>query len=142
MRRSTALGTSQRSKQVDEIIAKTPGWRGKTLAKLRPTIHDADPDMTEDAKWKRPSNPLGTAVFEHDGLVCMLPVLKSSVRLKFVEGASLPDPKKLFNAELEGAHSRAIDIFEEDTVNEAAVKALVKAAVKQNAAKAKTAKRR
>ena len=130
---------SQRSKQVDEIVAKTTGWRGKTLAKLRKIIHDADPDMTEDAKWRRPSNPLGTAVFEHDGLVCMLPVLKNSVRLKFVEGAGLPDPKRLFNAELEGAHSRAIDVFEEDTVNETAVKALVKAAVRQNAAKAKTA---
>jgi hypothetical protein len=97
--------------------------------------------MAEEVKWKRLGNPLGARVFEHDGIVCIGVILKERVRLKFVDGTSLPDPKRLFNAELEG-NSRAIDFYEGDRVNETALKALVKAGVKRNVDKAKSGKPR
>src|SRR5205814_9876980 len=80
---------------VDELIAKTPDWRGAMLAKLRKIVHDADPEIAEDVKWKRPSNPLGSAVWSHDGMVCVGIILKERVRLSFSAGSSLRDPKKL-----------------------------------------------
>ena len=131
-----------RSELIDAIIAKTAGWRGATLAKVRQIIHAADPGITEDVKWKRPSNPMGVPVFDHNGIVCVAAVLKERVRLKFVEGASLPDPKRLFNAELEGNKSRAIDFHEGDKLNETALKALIRAGVKHNEGKMKAAKGR
>ena len=124
---------------VDELIAKTPGWRGATLARLRKIVHEADPEIAEDVKWRRPSNPNGSAVFAHDGVVCFGIVLKERVRLSFSAGASLPDPKKLFNAQLLG-RSRAIDIAEGEKLDERALKALVRAGVDRNRAKAKAAK--
>jgi hypothetical protein len=130
-----------RNEQIDRITAKTSDWRGTAVANLRRIIHAADPSMAEAVKWKRPGNPLGAQVFEHDGVVCICVMLKERVRLKFVAGASLPDPKRLFNAELEGK-SRAIDFYDGDKVNEAAVKALVRAGVKRNVDKAKRAKPR
>jgi hypothetical protein len=126
---------------VDEMIAKTPGWRGATLRKLRKIVHDADPDIAEDVKWKRPSNPLGSAVWMHDGMVCVGIVLKERVRLAFSAGSSLPDPKKLFNAQLLGK-SRAIDVSQNEKLDEPALKAIVKAAVAHNLAKARPAKTR
>ena len=126
---------------VDALIAKTPGWRGATLARLRKIVDEADPEIAEDVKWRRPSNPNGSAVFAHDGLVCIGIVLKERVRLSFSAGASLPDPKKLFNAQLLGK-SRAIDIAEGEKLDERAVKALVRAGVDRNRAKAKKAKTR
>ena len=98
-----------RAGPVDELIAKTRDWRGAMLAKLRKIVHDADPEIGEDVKWKRPSNPLGSAVWSHDGQVCVGIILKERVRLAFSAGSSLPDPKKLFNAQLLGK-SRAIDV--------------------------------
>src|SRR5256886_11059525 len=86
-----------RAGPVDELIAKTPDWRGAMLAKLRKIVHDADPEIAEDVKWKRPSNPLGSAVWSHDGMVCVGIILKERVRLSFSAGLSPPDPKKLFN---------------------------------------------
>jgi len=130
-----------RNEQIERIIAKTPDWRGAALAQLRRVIHAADPGMAEEVKWKRPGNPLGAWVFEHNGIVCIAVILKERVRLKFVDGASLPDPKRLFNAELEGK-SRAIDFYEGDRVNEAALKALVRAGVNRNVDKAKSGKPR
>ena len=126
---------------VDELIAKTPGWRGTTLARLRKIVREADPEMAEDVKWRRPSNPNGSAVFTHDGVVCFGIVLKERVRLSFAAGASLPDPKKLFNAQLLGK-SRAIDVADGEKLDEGAIKALVRAAVDRNRAKAKKAKTR
>jgi hypothetical protein len=126
---------------VDELIAKTPGWRGATLARLRKIVHEADPEIAEDVKWRRPSNPNGSAVFAHDGVVCFGIVLKERVRLSFSAGASLPDPKHLFNAQLLGK-SRAIDIAEGETLDERALKALVRAGIDRNRAKARTAKTR
>lgn len=131
-----------RSVHVDAMIASTPGWRGATLAALRAIVHEADPDITEDAKWRRPSNPLGVAVFEHDGIVCIGILLKERVRLVLANGASLPDPKKLFNAQLAGNRTRAIDFHEGEPLRKAAVKALVRAGVKHNLNRARTPRRK
>jgi len=126
---------------IDDMIAKTPDWRGATLAKLRKVIHDAGPEITEEVKWRRPSNPMGVAVWEHNGIVCFGGILKERVRLTLVAGASLPDPQKLFNAMLNGK-SRAIDVYEGDKLNETALKALIKSGVEHNLAKVKPAKAR
>lgn len=126
-----------RSKDIDRMIAKSRDWRGATLATLRTVIHDADPGITEDVKWRRPSNPMGSAVFEHHGIVCIGILLKARVRLVLAKGASLPDPQGLFNAQLEGK-SRAIDFYETDTPRAAPLKALIRAGVAQNVAKAKS----
>src|SRR6266568_173868 len=87
---------------VHELIAKTPDWRGATLARLREIVRDADPAMVEDVKWRRPGNPNGCAVWERAGIVCAGIILKERVRLSFFAGSSLPDPAKLFNAQLKG----------------------------------------
>lgn len=125
-----------RSTEVDEIIAAIPDWRGGRLAELREIIHDADPEITEEVKWRRPSNPLGAPVFEHAGIVCILGPLKERVRLTMNEGASLPDPKGLYNAVLEGNKGRAIDFYEADELDAAALVALIGAGVEYNVAKA------
>jgi hypothetical protein len=119
-----------RSPDVDAIIEATPDERGAILAKLRELVHAADPAIVEAAKWRKPSNPLGAAVFEHDGIVCILIPLKGRVRISFASGASLPDPKKLFNAQLNGI-SRAIDFPVGGKIHAAGVKALVRAAVRR-----------
>ena len=129
----------RRAGPVDELIAKTADWRGAALAKLRKVVHDADPDIGEDVKWKRPSNPLGSAVWSHDGIVCIGIILKERVRLSFAAGSSLADPKHLFNAQLLGK-SRAIDVARNEKLDEAALKAIVKAAVARNLAKTRPAK--
>jgi hypothetical protein len=126
---------------VDELIAKTPDWRGATLAKLRRIVHDADPEIEEDVKWKRPSNPLGSAVWKHDGMVCVGIILKERVRLSFSAGSSLPDPTKLFNAQLLGK-SRAIDVWKGEELAHRALTAIIRAGVERNLAKASTAKGR
>jgi len=128
----------KRSELIDEMTAKTPDWRGTTLAKLRKVIHAADPEIVEEVKWQRPGNPMGAAVWKHNGMVCLGVILKERVRLTMVAGANLPDPQKLFNAMLDGK-SRAIDIGEGDQVDEAALKAIVRAGVDHNMAKAKPA---
>jgi hypothetical protein len=97
------------------MIAKTPDWRGATLAKLRKIIRDADPEMIEETKWRRPSNPMGAPVWEHNGIVCIGNILKETGRLTFSAGATLPDPKKLFNARLESSKARAIVFNERDS---------------------------
>ncbi len=126
---------------IDDMIANTPGWRGATLAKLRQIVHDADPEITEEVKWRRPSNPMGSPVFEHNGIVCIGGILKERVRLTLVEGASLPDPQKLFNANLNGK-SRAIDVYEGDKLDEVALRDLIRSGVEHNLAKVKPAKAR
>jgi hypothetical protein len=120
--------------RIDDLIANTPGWQGETFAKLRKLIHDADPDISETWKWVSANRP-GTPVFEHDGIVCHINILKGRVRLTLHEGASLPDPAGLYNASLEGNRRRAIDIYESDPINEVALRALVRAGVEHNLAK-------
>jgi len=130
-----------RAGPVDELITKTRDWRGPMLAKLRKIVREADPEIAEDVKWKRPSNPLGSAVWSHDGQVCVGVILKERVRIAFSAGSSLPDPKNLFNAQLLGK-SRAIDVSQNEKIDERALKAIVKAAVAHNLAKTRPAKTR
>jgi hypothetical protein len=113
---------------IDERIASLGGWRSETLAALRALIHEADPDIVEEWKW---SNP----VWSHDGIVCTGEAYKSAVKMTFPKGASLADPKGLFNSSLEGHVRRAIDFKEGDKIDKAALKALIKAAVKANQTK-------
>ena len=108
-------------------------WRGETLARLRQLILDADPDMQEEWKWVKPTNP-GVPVWSHDGGVCTGEVYKQVVKLTFFRGASVKDPKQLFNSSLEGNVRRAIDFHEGEKVNEAAFKQLIRAAVAANKA--------
>ena len=132
---------ANRSEGIDEMIAQTPDWRGRTLAELRRVVHEADPEISEDVKWRRPSNPLGSATFEHNGIVCIGVLLKERVRLSFGEGSRLPDPKKLFNAQLEGK-SRAIDFHAGEALDEAALIALIRASLELNLAKVKPARKK
>lgn len=124
------------SELIDEMIERTPDWRGAALANLRRIIHEADPQIVEEVKWRRPSNPLGAPVFEHAGIVCTANILKASVRLNFPNGLALPDPEKLLTAVSEGNKTRIIDLREGDRVNENALEALIRAAVERNLAKA------
>lgn len=128
------------SSLIEAKIATLGGWRGATLAQARRLILEADPGMVEGVKWRKPTNPAGVPVWEHDGLVCTGETYKDKVKLTFAQGASLDDPSGLFNASLDGNQRRAIDIFEGDEIDEEALKALVRAAVALNAS-AKSGKR-
>ena len=109
----------------------------------RPAIgYSLDPDIVEDAKWRRPANPLGAAVFEHDGIVCAGVILKERVRLVLWNGSSLPDPHGLFNAQLEGNKSRAIDFHDGDDLKARGLTALIRAGVKHNRARVKPVRRK
>jgi hypothetical protein len=123
------------SQQIDAIIKEPGDWRGKKLAQLRASIRKADPAVVEEVKWKKPSKPSGVPVWSHDGILCVADTLKNAVRLTFPKGARMKDPKKLFNTRLDSKTVRAIDFHEGDTVDEAALKALILDAVKLNAPK-------
>ena len=110
-------------------------WRGETLARVRTLIEEADPEMVEEVKWRKPSNSMrGVPVWSHEGIICTGETYKAIVKLTFAKGASLKDPSGLFNASLEGNVRRAIDIHEGDKINEKALKALIRAAVALNTA--------
>jgi hypothetical protein len=125
-------GRKAASRLIDERIRSLGGWRAETLAQVRRMIHEADPDIMEDCKWVKPSNPTGVPVWSHAGIVCTGEAYKQVVKLTFARGASLEDPRGLFNASLEGNTRRAIDIREGERINEAALKDLVRAAVALN----------
>jgi hypothetical protein len=121
---------------IDEKIrelSSAPGgdWRGKTLAKVRQIIHQADPEIVEEWKWVKPTNP-GTPVWSHGGIVCTGETYKNVVKMTFARGAALKDPSGLFNSSLEGNVRRAIDIHEGDKIDEAGLKDLIRAAVALN----------
>jgi hypothetical protein len=122
--------------KIDPRIRELGAWRGETLSRMRALILDADPEMTEECKWVKPTNPSGVPVLSHAGIVCTGETYAKAVKLTFANGASLPDPSRLFNASLEGNMRRAIDIHEGETVDARAFKALVKAAVARNRAAA------
>jgi hypothetical protein len=107
-------------------------WRRETLARVRALIQDADPEVIEEVKWRKPSNPAGVPVWSHDGMICTGESYKSAVKLTFAKGAELDDPSRLFNSSLEGNIRRAIDIREGDRIDEKAFKALIRAAVALN----------
>jgi hypothetical protein len=116
---------------IDDKIKELRDWRGKTLAKVRALIHQADPEIVEEWKWAKPKSP-GTPVFSHGGIVCTGETYKNVVKMTFAKGAALKDPSGLFNSSLDGNVRRAIDIHEGDKVNEAALKDLIRAAVALN----------
>jgi hypothetical protein len=124
------------SEQIDTLIAGLTDWRGKTLANLRRIIHEADPGIIEEWKW------MGAPVFSDHGIICVANAFKDKVKLTFYEGASLPDPNRLFNRGLEGKKWRTIDLYQGDEVDESSLKALLRAGVDFNRNKAKPAAKR
>ena len=114
------------AKLIDAKIKSLNDWRGQTLAKVRALIHQADPEIIEEVKWR------GVPVFSHDGIICTGETYKAAVKLTFAKGASLKDPGHLFNSSLEGNVRRAIDIHENEEINEEALKALIRSAVELN----------
>lgn len=117
---------------VDAKIKSLPDWQGKTMSQLRALIKKVDPHVVEEMKWKKPSNPAGVPVWSHDGIICIGEGLKSAVRLTFPKGASVKDPKKLFNARLDSKSVRAVDFHQGDVVDEAALKAILLQALRLN----------
>jgi hypothetical protein len=132
MKKSNTSGGEPASELISKRIAELGDWRGETLARMRKLIHEADPDVVEEWKW------MGTPVWSHDGILCTGETYKSVVKLTFARGASLKDPKKLFNSSLDGNTRRAIDIHEGEKVDAAAFEALIEAAVAANASARKT----
>jgi hypothetical protein len=135
---SQRIETSSResaSRQIDARIEELGDWRGDMLSRLRALIKQADPEVVEECKWKKPSNPLGTAVWSNDGIICTGETYKSVVKLTFAKGAFLDDPAGLFNSSLEGRTRRAIDFREGEKVNVKALKTLIRAAVAVNTSK-------
>ena len=118
---------------IDEKIAALRDWRGDTLARLRALIREADPEIVEEIKWRKPSNPSGVPVWSHAGILCTGETYTDKVKLTCARGASLADPAGLFNASLDGNARRAIDLFEGDGIDEAAFKTLIRDAAALNA---------
>jgi hypothetical protein len=122
------------SGEIDAKIAALGDWRGAALARVRRLIREADPDVIEAVKWRKPSNPAGVPVWEHAGLICTGEIYKDKIKLTFARGAALEDPSGLFNSSLTGGTRRAIDIPEGAELNEAAFKVLIRGAVALNVA--------
>jgi hypothetical protein len=132
---TTETGEESPAREIDATIKELGDWRGQTLARVRMLIKQADPEVVEEVKWRKPSNAMrGVPVWSHDGMICTGETYKEVVKLTFAQGAALPDPSGLFNSSLEGATRRAIDIRQGVTIDEAALKALVRAAVELNTA--------
>jgi hypothetical protein len=129
MKKSTTAKVESPSRLIDARIKELDDWRGKTLARVRALIKQADPEVVEEWKWR------GVPVWSHDGIICTGETYKSVVKLTFAKGASLADPKALFNSSLEGNTRRAIDLHEGDEINEAAFKTLIRAAIALNGSK-------
>ena len=129
MKRSVPAESASAS--IDAKIRQLADWRGKTLAKVRQIVHEADPEIVEEWKWVKATSP-GVPVFSHGGIICTAETYKNAVKMTFAKGAQLKDPSGLFNASLEGNVRRAIDIHEGDQINESALKDLIRAAVELN----------
>lgn len=130
--RSDLKTDAKASHLIDEHIQSLGGWRAETLTEVRRLIREADPDVVEECKWMKPSNPSGVPVWSHAGIVCTGETYKQAVKLTFMRGASLPDPSGIFNASLDGNMRRAIDIHEGEAFDAEAFKALIHAAVAEN----------
>ena len=131
MKKSVTTTGESPSRLIDARIKQLNDWRGKTLSRVRALIKQADPDVVEEWKWVKATNP-GTPVWSHGGIVCTGETYKNAVKMTFAKGAELKDPAGLFNSSLDGNVRRAIDIHEGDTVDEAALKDLIRAAVALN----------
>jgi hypothetical protein len=125
------IAAKSASAMIDEKVKELGDWRGRTLARVREIIREADPEIIEEWKWVKATNP-GTPVFSHDGIVCTGETYKNVVKMTFAKGAALKDPSGLFNSSLDGNVRRAIDIHECDKIDEAALKDLIRAAVALN----------
>jgi len=136
MKKSSATDGSSAATLIDRRIAELGDWRGETLSRMRKLIHEAEPEVVEEWKW------MGTPVWSRDGILCTGESYKSIVKLTFAKGASLKDPKKLFNSSLEGNVRRAIDIHEGEKVDASAFKALIRAAAALNGTKARSKPKR
>lgn len=126
---------SSATQEIDSIIRALPGWRGETLDRLRTQIKKAAPSVVEEVKWKKPSNPAGVPVWSQEGIVCIGEALKNAVRLTFPKGALIADPKKLFNTRLDSKSTRAIDVREGESVDDAALAALIRESARLNESK-------
>jgi hypothetical protein len=133
MKKSPAPKDESPARLIDAKIKELGDWRGKTLARVRALIKQADPEVVEEWKWRKPSNP-GVPVWSHKGGICTGETYKSAVKLTFFKGASLKDPSGLFNSSLEGNTRRAIDIHEDEEIDEKAFVTLIRAAVSLNEA--------
>jgi hypothetical protein len=136
-KKSAAETPNSASQMIDQRIRELGDWRGSVLKRMRALIREADPEVVEEWKWKKASSP-GTPVWSHNGGICTGESYKQFVKLTFFHGASLKDPARLFNSSLEGNTRRAIDIHEDDAIEEAAFKQLIRAAVAFNVAKRKS----
>lgn len=125
------------SQQIDDIITLYGGWKGETLSRLRKAVTAADSKVVEEIKWKMPSKPEGLPVWTYNGILCRTETFKDNMKLVFSKGATMKDPKKLFNARLNSQAERAIEFHEGDAIDEAGIKALVHEAIELNAAKTK-----
>ena len=132
MRTSGSQTGKSPSRMIDERIKALGDWRGKMLSRLRSLIKQADPEVVEELKWKKPSNPAGVPVWSHNGPICTGETYSSVVKLTFFKGAQLKDPKRLFNSSLEGNARRAIDLHQGDRIDETAFQALIREAVALN----------
>jgi hypothetical protein len=137
MKKSGSQKSKSPSQLNDPRIKELADWRGEVLSRMRRLIKQADPEVVEEVKWRKPSNPMGVPVWSHDGIVCTGETYKDKVKLTFASGASLEDPAGLFNSSLEGNARRAIDLHEGDKIDESAFQSLVRAAAALNASKAK-----
>src|SRR3569833_4380977 len=138
MKKSDSTESQSASELIDKSLAEFGDWRGDTLSRMRELIKEADPDVVEEVKWKKPSNSMaGVPVWSHSGIICTGETYKDKVKLTFLNGAALQDPAKLFNSSLEGNTRRAIDIHEGEELDAGAFKALLRAAVGLNTAAGK-----
>jgi hypothetical protein len=138
MKKSTATKGESPSRLIDAKMKELDDWRGRTLSRVRALINQADPDVIEEVKWRKPSNSMrGVPVWSHDGIICTGETYKNAVKLTFAKGASLEDPSGLFNSSLDGNTRRAIDIHEGDEIDEAAFKTLIRAAAALNRSSAR-----
>ncbi|WEX08960.1 DUF1801 domain-containing protein [Chelativorans sp. AA-79] len=133
-------GAASPCQLIDAKIKGLSDWRGEMLARIRQLISEADPEVVEEVKWRKPSNMLGVPVWEHDGIICTGETYKDKIKLTFAKGTSLEDPSGLFNSSLEGNTRRAIDFHEGDKIDEEALKALIRAAVALNTSARATAR--
>ncbi|GAC1591697.1 MAG: DUF1801 domain-containing protein [Sphingomicrobium sp.] len=131
--------TEDASAQIDAIVATLEDWRGTILGRVREIIRATDPEVVEEIKWRKPSNPSGVPCWSHAGLICTGETYGDKVKLTFANGAALPDPARLFNSSLGGNVRRAIDLREGDRIDPAALGALIKAAVATNEGKSRIA---
>lgn len=142
MTRSASDERTPAEARITRTIAELGDWRGETLSKIRKLIHEADPNVVEEVKWVKPSNPAGVPTWSHDGIICTGEIYQAKVKLTFANGAALDDPARMFNSSLEGSTRRAIDIQAGEKVDARAFKALVRGAVDLNSARANQGSKR